>query len=110
MESLSEFSGVVARLFTWTVAAFVALLATKLLAAALRTGGLLSSGSSGRTEPERLVALIATLAAAAGLAVESLGSLGATELRLSEPSDLLVWIAGTGQLSYLVGKAMRFRS
>jgi hypothetical protein len=79
---------------------------TKLLRFGLGCG-LLSAETSGETQPERVVAVVSTIAVAAGLATESLASVGASAVRFPEPNDLLVWAAGGGQLSYILGKSMR---
>ena len=107
MEGVWNLSHLIPLAFLWTGAAFIAILSLKLLAAGFEAGGLLSGEPDGQAQPERIVALVTTVAACAALVGESLSTLSADTMRLAEPNELLVWLAGGGQLSYLIGKSRR---
>jgi hypothetical protein len=106
VDAFWQFSHALSQTFLWSVVAFVAVCFSKLVRVSL-DGGLLSSDSAGDSQPERVVALVSTIAVATGLAVESLSAINPAAIHFPEPNDLLVWAAGGGQLSYILGKSMR---
>jgi hypothetical protein len=94
-------------MFLWSLGALAAVVAFKLLVTGVGLGGLLSTSAAGQAEPERVVVLVTTVLSVALLWNESLSTLSSTTPQLAEPHDWMIWLAGGGQLSYLLGKSHR---
>jgi hypothetical protein len=94
-------------MFLWSLGALATVVAFKLLVTGVGMGGLLATSTAGQAEPERVAVLITTVLTVALLWNESLSTLSSATPQLVEPRDWMIWLAGGGQLSYLLGKTHR---
>jgi hypothetical protein len=107
---LDSIHSALATALTWLALALVVVSAFKILRSASLHGGLLSSSQDGQPEPERVVALVGTVMAAVAYVMACLGESGGPQHRaLTPPEPWTIAVLGAGQLSYLVGKALRHK-
>jgi hypothetical protein len=95
------------RLFLGMSAALAAIVIYQVMQATLERPGLLSAIRGAPAQGERVVMVVATLAAAGAYVHQCLGTRPWPIDTLPEPHDWIVWIAAGGQASYLVGKLLR---
>jgi len=105
------FGGAPARLLQLGFLSLFAVLASvvlyRVMQGALEAPGMLSASGGGPTEGERVVVMVATLAAAAAYWHQCLAARPWPSGGLPEPHDWIVWVAAGGQGSYLLGKFLR---
>jgi hypothetical protein len=96
------------RAFLIAVAVLAAVAVYRAVLVLVRGEGLLAPVARGRVLPERLMLMIATIAAAGGYAAQCLNGSSLVAAALPAPADWIVWVAGGSQLAFLAGKALRF--
>jgi hypothetical protein len=97
-------------LFLGACLAFLFLVGLKVLQSMGAGAGLLSSTRGGPPEPERVQAMVGTVAAAAAYATACLGTLKTGRPAMPEPETWMVVVAGGSQFAYLLGKAIRLNN
>jgi len=96
-----------ALIFELTVTVLLVGILFKLFNGKIRTAGLLARSAGAGIEPERVQALVLSIAAAATYAALALGTLSTDKPALPEPPD---WVLGSvvgSQSLYLLGKWFR---
>ena len=99
-------SSIMATVLVMTLIMLTAVVGIKLLTGEVNTAGLLSTDGSNDVNPERLLMLLASIAG--GFAYFAYGlRTGASDGKLPEIPDELVFAMGGGNLLYLSGKIFR---